>query len=91
MAAESQRPTSGVVLDLRDNPGGLLDEAVAVASVFLDGGPVVSYERRGAQPRTLDAFEGGDTTPPRGVLVNPAKASAAAGGARSEEHTSELQ
>lgn len=77
IAAESQRQTTGVVLDLRDNPGGLLDEAVAVASVFLDGGPVVSYERRGAQPRTLDAFEGGDTTTPLVVLVNPSTASAA--------------
>lgn len=67
----------GIVLDLRDNPGGLLDEAVSVASVFLDGGPVVSYERRGARPRTLDAFEGGDTTTPLVVLVNPSTASAA--------------
>ena len=67
----------GVVLDLRDNPGGLLDEAVAVASVFLDGGPVVSYERRGEDPQTLDAFEGGDTATPLVVLVNPTTASAA--------------
>src|SRR4051812_50049114 len=77
MRAETPRHPRGVVLDLRDNPGGLLDEAVAVASVFLDGGPVVSYERRGAQPRTLDAFEGGDTTTPLVVLVNPSTASAA--------------
>jgi carboxyl-terminal processing protease len=77
MAAEKPRRTGGVVLDLRDNPGGLLDEAVSVASVFLDGGPVVSYERRGAKPRTLDAFEGGDTTTPLVVLVNPSTASAA--------------
>lgn len=67
----------GVVLDLRDNPGGLLDEAVAVASVFLDGGPVVSYERRGRGAETLDAFAGGDTTTPLVVLVNPSTASAA--------------
>ncbi len=77
MAAEGSGRTGGVVLDLRDNPGGLLDEAVAVASVFLDGGPVVSYERRGAKPRTLDAFEGGDTATPLVVLVNPSTASAA--------------
>ena len=77
MATAGQPRTGGIVLDLRDNPGGLLDEAVAVASVFLDGGPVVSYERRGAQPRTLDAFEGGDTTTPLVVLVNPSTASAA--------------
>ena len=69
--------TAGVVLDLRDNPGGLLDEAVAVASVFLDGGPVVSYERRGKPAQTLDAFEGGDLSTPLVVLVNPSTASAA--------------
>ena len=77
MATETARRPRGVVLDLRDDPGGLLDEAVSVSSVFLDGGPVVSYERRGAKPRTLDAFEGGDTTTPLVVLVNPSTASAA--------------
>ena len=77
MDAERGRHTGGVVLDLRDNPGGLLDEGVAVASVFLDGGPVVSYERRGASPRTLDAYGGGDTATPLVVLVNAATASAA--------------
>ena len=69
--------TGGVVLDLRDNPGGLLDEAVAVASVFLDGGPVVSYERRGKPSETLDAYAGGDLSTPLVVLVNPSTASAA--------------
>jgi len=69
--------TAGVVLDLRDNPGGLLDEAVAVASVFLDGGPVVSYERRGKPAQTLDAYAGGDLSTPLVVLVNPSTASAA--------------
>jgi carboxyl-terminal processing protease len=77
MQAETPRHPRGVVLDLRDNPGGLLDEAVSVASVFLDGGPVVSYEQRGSTPRTLDAFRGGDTTTPLVVLVNPSTASAA--------------
>jgi carboxyl-terminal processing protease len=71
------QPAGGVVLDLRDNPGGLLDEAVAVASVFLDGGPVVSYERRGKRPQTLEAFAGGDVSTPLVVLVNPSTASAA--------------
>ena len=67
----------GVVLDLRDNPGGLLDEAVEVASVFLDGGPVVSYQRRGEQAQTLQAFSGGDITTPLVVLVDASTASAA--------------
>lgn len=71
------RPAGGVILDLRDNPGGLLDEAVSVASAFLDGGPVVSYERRGRPQETLEAFSGGDVATPLVVLVNPATASAA--------------
>ena len=69
--------SGGIVLDLRGNPGGLLDEAVEVASSFLDGGPVVSYERRGKAARTLEAFTGGDVTTPLVVLVDGATASAA--------------
>jgi carboxyl-terminal processing protease len=77
LQADGPEAAGGVVLDLRDNPGGLLDEAVAVASVFLDGGPVVSYERRGRAPETLEAFAGGDVATPLVVLVNPSTASAA--------------
>ena len=69
--------SGGIVLDLRDDPGGLLNEAVEVASVFLDGGPVVSYERRGKSAQTLDAMPGGDLTTPVVVLVNGTTASAA--------------
>lgn len=77
LEADGGSPAGGVILDLRDNPGGLLDEAVSVASVFLDGGPVVSYERRGRPPETLEAFTGGDVATPLVVLVNPSTASAA--------------
>jgi carboxyl-terminal processing protease len=77
LEADGTEAAGGVVLDLRDNPGGLLDEAVAVASVFLDGGPVVSYERRGRASETLEAFAGGDVSTPLVVLVNPSTASAA--------------
>jgi carboxyl-terminal processing protease len=77
LEAAGDRHSGGVVLDLRDDPGGLLTEAVEVASVFLDGGPVVSYERRGRSPKTLDAAEGGDLTTPVVVLVNGTTASAA--------------
>jgi carboxyl-terminal processing protease len=38
----------GIVLDLRRNPGGLLDQAIAVADVFLEGGEIVST--RGRRP-----------------------------------------
>jgi carboxyl-terminal processing protease len=71
------RQLDGVVLDLRDNPGGLLDEAVETASAFLDGGPVVSYTQRGHSPSVLDALGQGDTGIPLVVLVDGGTASAA--------------
>lgn len=71
------RHLSGIVLDLRGNPGGLLDEGVRTAGVFLDGGRVVTFERRGAQPLQLNAEVGGDTGTPLAVLVDAGTASAA--------------
>jgi len=71
------RHLSGIVLDLRGNPGGLLDEGVRTASVFLDGGPVVTFTKRGAAPLQLTAATGGDTGTPLAVLVDGATASAA--------------
>jgi carboxyl-terminal processing protease len=68
---------TGIVLDLRNDPGGLLDEAVATASAFLAKGPVVSYVQRGSQPTTLQASGGGDTAIPLVVLVDGGTASAA--------------
>jgi carboxyl-terminal processing protease len=72
-----QRRLDGIVLDLRDDPGGLLDEAVETASAFLDGGPVVSYQHRGSAPQVLDALGHGDTGIPLVVLVDGGTASAA--------------
>jgi carboxyl-terminal processing protease len=71
------RRAEGVVLDLRGDPGGLLDEAVETASEFLGGGLVATYERYGAAPERLDAAGGGDTTTPLVVLVDGGTASAA--------------
>lgn len=69
----------GLVLDLRDNPGGVLDAAVAVADAFLEQGVIVS-----ASGRTRDARFRRDATPgdllagaPLAVLVNGNSASAA--------------
>jgi carboxyl-terminal processing protease len=73
----ARRARDGVVLDLRGNPGGLLDEAVAVASEFLDGGVVVSYRGRGIGSRELTAASGGDTRSSLVVLVDGGTASAA--------------
>lgn len=68
---------SGIVLDLRNNPGGLLTEAVEVSGAFLSGGPVVSYEKRGEPTHQLDALGDGNTTVPLVVLVDDGTASAA--------------
>ncbi|MGA5820600.1 S41 family peptidase [Kitasatospora sp. NPDC094028] len=69
-------PHSGVVLDLRGNSGGLLDEAVGTAGIFLDGGTVGSYEERG-EKRELTAPPGGDQRTPLVVLVDGGTMSAA--------------
>jgi len=69
----------GLVLDLRSNPGGLLDEAVGVSGVFLNGGEVVST--RGRDPRDTERYnaDGGDMTDgsPIVVLIDSGTASAA--------------
>ncbi len=66
----------GLVLDLRENGGGLLDEAVLSSSIFVEDGPIVSTESRTQGARTYDAV--GDAIEPRPtvVLVNRYTASA---------------
>lgn len=68
---------TGVVLDLRHNGGGLLNEAVSVASVFLEDGRVVSTKGR-ARPERVYNAEGGaiKSSIPVVVLVDEASASA---------------
>ncbi len=67
----------GLILDVRNNPGGLLTTTVNVASLFLDGGLVV-YELDGADERkNWNAEEGGVATElPLVLLVNQHSASA---------------
>ena len=69
----------GLVLDLRNNPGGLVDTAVEVSSLFLDGGEVVS--QRGRDPKDMQRYNAkpsGDMIRgvPMVVLVNYGSASA---------------
>jgi carboxyl-terminal processing protease len=66
----------GVLLDLRGNSGGLVKEAVAVASAFLDGGLVATYDVHGQQ-QALYAAPGGNTAEPLVVLVDGGTMSAA--------------
>jgi carboxyl-terminal processing protease len=77
VAEAKARHLTGLVLDLRDNPGGLLDEAVETASAFLDGGVVISYVQRGRAPQVLDALGHGELGTPLVVLVDGGTASAA--------------
>jgi len=69
----------GVVLDLRNNPGGLLDEAVSVSNDFLDKGDVVSIKgRQNRDNRRFEAQPNHDITHglPMVVLINGGSASA---------------
>ncbi|MCX4762534.1 S41 family peptidase [Streptomyces sp. NBC_01275] len=76
-AAVRQAPAgAGIVLDLRGNSGGLVTEATAAASVFLDGGLVATYDVEGDQ-RALHAEAGGDTGRPLVALVDGGTMSAA--------------
>ncbi len=69
----------GLVLDLRNDPGGLLNAAVDISGDFLDGGTVVSiHGRQKTEDRTFSAPPKGDLLPgvPIVVLINGASASA---------------
>ena len=69
--------TSGIVLDLRDNPGGLLNVAVDVASQFLPEGTIVSYTRKNDSEVVLESKNKNPETAPMTVLISRATASAA--------------
>lgn len=74
----SERPLSGLILDLRDNPGGLLDEAVSVADLFLDDGVIVSTWGRLESERAEHRATAGGVPAglPVVVLINGYSASA---------------
>ena len=76
---QAGRPLPGLVLDLRNNPGGVLDAAVAVADVFLDRGLIVSAEGRMPDARFRANATPGDLLDgaPLSILVNKGSASAA--------------
>lgn len=68
----------GIIFDLRNNPGGLLDEAVNVSSVFLDKGVIVSVKQKDETERILEVNQEitADTEIPLIILVNKGSASA---------------
>lgn len=76
--ASKKQLLSGVVLDLRNNPGGLLDQAIKVSDIFLDKGVIVSTRGRNPEQDMLFEAHGGsgNFTFPMVVLVNGGSASA---------------
>jgi len=78
VAALVEQGLHALVLDLRDNSGGILPEAIEVADLFLDKGRIVTVRGRGAQ--TSETHDATARTPFRdlqlAVLINRASASA---------------
>lgn len=70
---------SGLILDLRNNPGGVLDSAVEVSDLFLDSGIIVSADGRTPESRFVRKAHRGDVLDgaPMVILVNSGSASAA--------------
>jgi len=78
LQAENGGMLDGVVLDLRNNPGGVLDAAVDVADLFLDSGVIVTADGRTLESRFTRSAHRGDILDgaPIVVLVNHGSASA---------------
>ena len=78
LQARSAHKLKGLVLDLRDNPGGVLQSAVEVSDVFLDAGVIVSARGRNADADYSFSAASADLTAdaPVVVLVNGGSASA---------------
>ncbi len=74
---EANRDLAGVILDMRDDPGGRLDEAIRLADLFLEDGVIVSTRGR-QQPEAVARATPGDSYErvPLAVLINARSASA---------------
>lgn len=75
----SETPIRGVILDLRNNPGGLLHQAVNVVDLFLSKGTIVYTKGRRSEQNTIFSAHNNNkyNTFPLVVLVNEGSASAA--------------
>ena len=76
VARLSDEGAEGIILDMRDNGGGLFDEAIDVASVFIEDGEVVTYESRSEPDVSYEAKGDAFENIPLVVLVNEGTASA---------------
>src|SRR5712691_10622989 len=78
LSAQSGDKLKGFVIDLRNNPGGLLDQAISVSDAFLEKGEIVSTRGRNAEETQRFNARAGDLSKgkPVIVLVNGGSASA---------------
>lgn len=78
LRAEHGREPKGFVLDLRNNPGGLLNQSVILSDSFLDAGEIVSVRGRSYRSSSVFTAETGDLANgvPMVVLINGGSASA---------------
>jgi carboxyl-terminal processing protease len=78
LQGDSKKPFSGLVLDLRNDPGGLLDQAVKVADHFIEEGLIVYTEGREKDSKMQFSARRGNKEPnyPIVVLINSGSASA---------------
>lgn len=76
---EKKGPVGGLVIDVRNNPGGLLDQAVKVSDVFLKSGTIVSIMGRAKnlESKFTARDDGSEPSCPIVILVNEGSASAA--------------
>jgi len=65
-----------LIIDLRDNPGGLMDQAIQIVDLFMDEGLIVSTKGRTGEGERYEARKGSLGDVPVVVLVNQASASA---------------
>lgn len=72
----TKKGAKSFVLDLRDNPGGLLDQAVKVSSLFIDNGVIVRVDERNRPEAELKTSGRKATDAPLVVLINGNSASA---------------
>lgn len=76
-ALEAEGELKGLILDLRNNPGGLLDEAIFVGNQFIDEGMLTIERQKDGPDQVFEAQAGGVATQvPLVVLVNGGSASA---------------
>jgi carboxyl-terminal processing protease len=75
-ALKTLNSSKGVIIDLRDNPGGLIEEAVSIAELFIGSGVVVSYRADGEE-RVFSVSNPSPSRVPVVLMINKGTTSAA--------------